>query len=72
VGIYQNYSTSPKGNYDCDSITLGFAVNANQPISAYAWNFGDGTTSTEANPRHSYNKEGIYGIVLNYTTEAWL
>ncbi|MRB61561.1 PKD domain-containing protein [Bacillus thuringiensis] len=29
-------------------------------IVSYFWNFGDGNTSTEANPTHAYEKEGTY------------
>lgn len=29
-------------------------------IVSYLWDFGDGTTSTEANPTHVYGKEGTY------------
>ena len=28
------------------------------------WNFGDGTTSTESNPTHSYDTAGIYTVYL--------
>ena len=30
----------------------------------YFWDFGDGNTSTAANPEHTYMEEGIYDIVL--------
>ena len=31
----------------------------------YLWNFGDGTTSTESNPTHTYTKEGNYTVTLS-------
>ncbi|WP_066408170.1 PKD domain-containing protein [Flavisolibacter tropicus] len=34
------------------------------PVSA-AWDFGDGTTSTEINPTKSYGAVGIYTVTLN-------
>jgi outer membrane protein OmpA-like peptidoglycan-associated protein/opacity protein-like surface antigen len=37
------------------------------PQYTYAWNFGDGTTSTEANPKHTYAKEGTYTASLTIT-----
>lgn len=30
----------------------------------YAWDFGDGTSSTEQSPKHTYTKDGIYKVVL--------
>ncbi len=36
-------------------------------ISGYAWTFGDGITSTEANPVHSYAKAGTYTATLGVT-----
>ena len=33
-------------------------------IVSYAWNFGDGKTSSEKNPKHSYDKEGTYIVTL--------
>lgn len=32
------------------------------------WNFGDGTTSIENNPTHTYKKEGVYTVSLQITT----
>src|SRR5439155_7831443 len=35
----------------------------NDPIT-YGWNFGDGTTSTAANPSHTYTTTGIFTAIL--------
>lgn len=37
---------------------------ADAPIT-YLWNFGDGTTSTNQNPIHTYQHAGLYDVSLN-------
>lgn len=37
--------------------------------STYLWDFGDGNTSTEENPRHLYSVVGVYDISLDVWTE---
>jgi PKD repeat protein len=37
--------------------------------STYLWDFGDGNTSTEENPRHLYTRVGTYDISLDVWTE---
>ena len=39
-----------------------------EPITGWAWDFGDGTTSTEANPFHVYEVAGEYDVTLTITT----
>lgn len=34
----------------------------------YQWNFGDGTTSTEMSPKHTYNSSGAFDVLLAITT----
>ena len=34
----------------------------------YHWDFGDGTTSQEKNPTHTYDFTGVYYVSLSYTT----
>lgn len=34
-------------------------------ITDYQWDFGDGTTSSEANPNHEYQQPGFYQVTLN-------
>lgn len=38
-----------------------------EPIVAYLWDFGDGMTSTAANPFHIYKKEGAFTVTLTIT-----
>lgn len=39
-----------------------------EPVVDYNWNFGDGTTGTGPNPTHLYTTEGIFNVVLTFTT----
>jgi len=45
-------------------------VDASQFAENYLWEFGDGTTSTERNPRHTYTKPGYYTVKLTVTNDA--
>gem|GEM_PF-4537706 len=36
-------------------------------INQWAWNFGDGSTSSEKNPVHVYNDPGQYTVSLTVT-----
>ncbi|HOV74488.1 MAG TPA: PKD domain-containing protein [Candidatus Hydrogenedentes bacterium] len=38
------------------------------PITGYLWNFGDSTTSTAANPDHTYSAPGFYTVSLTATS----
>jgi len=35
------------------------------PLVRYLWDFGDGTTSVDRSPLHTYQKEGVYTVKLN-------
>lgn len=39
----------------------------------YHWDFGDGSTSTDKNPKHSYARRGSYGVslVVQKDNKAW-
>ena len=39
-------------------------------ISSYAWDFGDGQTSTLGSPSHTYTVAGTYAVVLTVTDNA--
>lgn len=38
-------------------------------IASYNWDFGDGTTSTAANPSKTYAGKGLYNVVLTVTDD---
>ncbi|TAE47633.1 MAG: PKD domain-containing protein, partial [Bacteroidetes bacterium] len=40
---------------------------ADYPISAWLWSFGDGTTSNQQNPVHTYAQPGTYTVTLTVT-----
>ena len=40
------------------------------PTTNYLWNFGDGMVSTDQNPRHSYQNDGIYDVSLKVTNNG--
>ncbi|PGN34248.1 collagenase, partial [Bacillus cereus] len=39
-------------------------TSENGKVISYLWNFGDGTTSTKANPTHVYGEKGTYTVEL--------
>ncbi|HVG42037.1 MAG TPA: PKD domain-containing protein, partial [Chitinophagaceae bacterium] len=44
-------------------LTVNFS-NTSQNGTAYKWDFGDGTTATEASPSHTYTKAGEFTVKL--------
>lgn len=46
----------------------GSASGGTTPYS-FSWDFGDGSTSTEQNPTHSYTVEGEYTVILTVTDD---
>lgn len=70
--VYQLTDISPNIESDsiislCDSTTWQFrdgSTSLNGPISTWQWDFGDGESSTEKDPRHRYKQEGLYTVRL--------
>lgn len=52
--------------YEIGSGSNEIIINNNSPTyrESFIWDFGDGNTSTEVNPSHSYASDGIYIIRL--------
>jgi len=42
-------------------------TNNSKNASSYVWSFGDGTTSTDANPKKSYSTSGTYTVSMTAT-----
>lgn len=71
VGVGQPYVPYTLASFSVGqntSCTAPFTVNfQNNSINGqtYTWNFGDGNTSTQANPTHTYTSMGSYQVTLN-------
>lgn len=51
-----------------NNLTVSF-TNYSQNASGYLWDFGDGNTSTETNPVHTFADYGTYQIILTATSQ---
>ncbi|AEH60743.1 PKD domain containing protein [Methanosalsum zhilinae DSM 4017] len=45
-------------------------IDESENAVEYHWEFGDGETSTQANPSHTYTQPGMYNVTLTVTNEA--
>ena len=45
-------------------------IAASNPVKTYLWDFGDGETSDEANPVHTYTSVGMYDVSLQVELES--
>jgi PKD repeat protein len=64
----------PQADFDmhCDKLACEFTDKSKDDdgaIVAWAWSFGDGATSTEADPEHTYAARGHYEVVLTVTDD---
>ena len=45
-------------------MTVNFTDASSGAVQSYSWDFGDGSTSSEANPSHVYASPGTYDVTL--------
>ncbi len=60
---------APRGSWQSESIgnkLVQFTSNYSNALT-YLWDFGDGNTSTNANPQHTYATEGVYDVSIVVT-----
>ncbi len=57
-------------NYDgCGTMDVQFTDDSWPRPTSYLWNFGDGNTSTERNPKHTYTESGDFSVSLSVTND---
>ncbi len=57
-----NYESMDGATYDFTNLSTGG--------DSYDWNFGDGNSSMDENPSHTYTESGNYTVILNVTNEC--
>lgn len=69
LSLFYPYSTSPiveaptaDFNYMVDNLTVAFEQLGQ--AQSFFWSFGDGNTSTEESPSHTYSSAGTYTVTL--------
>lgn len=65
--VNANFTFSPAIGDIAAAITFTSSVSGGTPPYTYAWNFGDGGTSTAASPSHAYGAAGAYTVSLTVT-----
>jgi PKD repeat protein len=53
--------------FNATTLTVQFTDLTNGDPTSFRWTFGDGSVSTEQNPRHSYAAAGSYSVTLKVT-----
>ncbi|MEM6770013.1 MAG: peptidylprolyl isomerase [Bacteroidota bacterium] len=74
IALLFTYCAAPKPAFTTTSKQVMAAeyvsfTNSSEKATTYAWDFGDGATSTEAAPRHRFFKSGQYNVTLTATNE---
>jgi len=76
MGAYESLGTIlPVAQFSVDAIeglipfTANFADESLGDVISWAWDFGDGGSSTEQNPSHIYNEAGLFTVSLTVTGE---
>jgi len=68
--IYKNTEQPLNADFGSDKITgsapltVQFTNQSTGNITSYYWNFGDGNTNTESNPKYTYYQPGTYQVSL--------
>ena len=74
TSLYQRAVPAPAANFTADvtsgtaPLTVRFTDTSTGEITVWSWSFGDGNTSTEQNPVHTYGAPGNYTVNLTVST----
>ncbi|OQP47250.1 hypothetical protein A4H97_07020 [Niastella yeongjuensis] len=75
VTVYPSPSAQFTSNLTtgCVPVNIQFSDRSTVPggsIVSWQWDFGDGSTSTDPNPTHSYSNVGFYNVSLTVTSSS--
>ncbi|MEO1449464.1 MAG: PKD domain-containing protein [Bacteroidota bacterium] len=61
--LYVNFPLAPVIDQSTGDVTVSF-TNLSSNADSYEWSFGDGGSSTDAAPQHTYTAGGLYQVEL--------
>lgn len=72
VAVIENLDDllDPQFMYNSSEFDFTFEDQTQGTVDSRVWDFGDGNTSTEANPSHSYTTPGYYQVCLTSTNDC--
>ena len=59
-------------SFDCTELSCDFtdaSADSDGSVVSWSWNFGDGSTSSDQNPSHTYGTNGTYTVELTVTDD---
>jgi gliding motility-associated-like protein len=59
----------PDMNKVCEGTAVHFIADNNDATVTYKWYFGDGTSSSEKNPAHTFAQAGVFNVKLHVTSK---
>lgn len=65
-GVLSHFNVTQTGS----RITLSDNSHSTNQVTQWLWDFGDGNTSTDANPEHTYAGVGDYKVILQVQDET--
>ncbi len=71
-GTVENQPPTADFSYTAEELTVTFTDESNDPdgeVVAWSWDFGDGNTSSEQNPVHTYTSDDTYSVSLTVTDD---
>ncbi|WP_207060843.1 PKD domain-containing protein [Motiliproteus sp. SC1-56] len=74
-GSASNQAPTARFTHACTALDCSFSdasSDSDGSISAWGWDFGDGTASTLQNPSHSFASAGTYAVTLTVTDDQGL
>jgi PKD repeat protein len=74
IGVGETPNLPPVGSfsYGCTGLSCAFTDASTDPdgtVVAWAWDFGDGSTSSDQSPTHEYGAAGTYTVSLTVTDD---
>jgi PKD repeat protein len=67
-GLSANFYSNPTSG--CKPLPVNFTDQSSGNPTSWAWNFGDGGTSNQQNPSHTFSNAGSYTVTLTVSNQC--